>query len=302
MVPALVAPPPLVSVIIPCYNHGHFLAEAIESVLDQTWAPLEIIVVDDGSSDTTPRVAQRYPAVVYVWQTNQGLSAARNAGVERSCGDYLLFLDADDWLYPDAIDYNVRQLADHPQAAFVSGAHEKVDSGRQVLSEQKTPVIQEHYLRLLESNYIGMHATVLYRRFVFDTFRFDTSLKFCEDYDLYLNVARRYPVLHHTHPIAAYRIHGANMSGNVPGMLTGVLAVLGRQAKNLQTEPEREAYRRGRRNWRYYYATQMRDQLVANGFADEKSVRTARATLRRYHLTLYIRYWITRLLPPLKRL
>src|SRR5258708_4353339 len=98
---------PLVSIIIPCYNQSNYLSAAIESVLKQTYSTLEIIVVDDGSTDNTKQVAQGYDKVVYVYQNNQGLSASRNTGMRNCKGVYLLFLDADDWLYPDAIKINI---------------------------------------------------------------------------------------------------------------------------------------------------------------------------------------------------
>src|SRR5262245_20604446 len=94
---------PLVSVIIPCYNHAHYLGEAIESVLAQTVQDFEIIVVDDGSTDSTADVAARYPRVRYVRQNNQGLSAARNTGIKHGLGRFLVFLDADDLLLPGAL-------------------------------------------------------------------------------------------------------------------------------------------------------------------------------------------------------
>jgi glycosyltransferase involved in cell wall biosynthesis len=94
---------PLVSVVIPCYNQAHFLGEAIESVLAQTYRHYEIIVVDDGSPDTTSKVTSSYPAVRYLRQSNAGLSAARNAGMNVSRGQFLVFLDADDRLLEDAL-------------------------------------------------------------------------------------------------------------------------------------------------------------------------------------------------------
>src|SRR5688500_17070697 len=98
---------PLVSVIITCFNQGHFLAEAISSVLKQTHKPLEIIVVDDGSTDNTKAVALNFPEVYYIYQNNAGLSDARNTGIDNSRGEYLVFLDADDWLYQDGIRTNL---------------------------------------------------------------------------------------------------------------------------------------------------------------------------------------------------
>ena len=89
---------PLVSVIIPAYNRDRYLAEAIESVLAQTYPAIELIVVDDGSSDRTAEVAQRY-ALTYHFQPNGGISAARNAGIALATGEFLAFLDSDDiWM------------------------------------------------------------------------------------------------------------------------------------------------------------------------------------------------------------
>ncbi|GAB3031289.1 glycosyltransferase [Spirosoma pulveris] len=296
--------PPLVSIIIPCFNQGRFLAQAVESVLQQTWLRCEIIVVDDGSTDNTRQVATQFPQVQYVYQPNQGLSAARNTGLQRSQGEYLAFLDADDWFYPDGIEVNLRQLQQNSQAAFVSGAHDKVDSSGHLLAREQMPVGQGHYWRLLQSNYIGMHATVLYRRSLFDQFQFDPSLKACEDYDLYLRIARHHPVLHHTHPIAAYRIHGGNMSANAPLMLDRVLFVLARQVSALRSRQERKAYRRGVINWRDYYGTLVFESLLAQpaGAIPQQMKKPALNMLRKYNLSLYLSYWLLQRLPQSKRL
>ena len=91
--------------------------------------------------------------------------------------------------------------------------------------------------------------------------QFDTSLRACEDYDLYLKIARNHPVLHHTNLVAAYRIHGANMSGNVPMMLHHVLLVQNRQQPHLRTAEEQKAFRHGQAVWKNYYATQVQQSL-----------------------------------------
>src|ERR687890_1245755 len=100
----------LVSVVIPCYNQAHFLGEAIESVLAQSYKDFEIIVVDDGSPDNTSEVAARYPGVRCVRQENQGLAGARNTGIRESKGEYLVFLDADDRLLAEALEVGVKNL------------------------------------------------------------------------------------------------------------------------------------------------------------------------------------------------
>ena len=244
---------PLVSVIIPCYNQGGYLPDALASIWEQAYPAVEVIVVDDGSSDTTQEVAATYPAVKYIYQSNQGPSVARNTGVVHSSGLYVVFLDADDWLLPNALQTNVAYLLQHPDAAFVSGGHRKVYVATGAIAEQTQAVMDNHYFHLLHGNYIGMLATVMCQRWIFNLLAFDPELRGSEDYDLYLRIARRYPVVHHTHLIAAYRIHISNTSANAAMMLSSALAVLERQYKHLQNKAEQQAYVRGQTFWQDYY-------------------------------------------------
>ena len=247
---------PLISVIIPCFNQGRFLADAIASVQRQSYAHVETIIIDDGSSDDTEQVARSFVNVQYYRQANAGLSAARNAGIRRSKGSYLVFLDADDILYPHALEVNLGWLEKQPSWGFVSGAHDKVDEWLYPIEPQEEPAgpINDHYLALLGGNYIGMHAAVMYRRKVFETLEFDTTLRACEDYDLYFRITRHQPVGNHTVKVAAYRRHGDSMSANAVSMLSQVLKVHARQRNNLRTDEERRAWRRGISTWREYYA------------------------------------------------
>lgn len=262
---------PRISVIIPCYNHGQYLPNAINSILSQQYAATEIIVIDDGSTDNTAAVVQQYPEVKYVFQENKGLSAARNTGVRHSSGSILMFLDADDWFCQDAFNISLRWLAQNPGAAFVSGAHKKVSPAGDMLEHVAFEVPSNHYRHLLEGNYIGMHGTVMYRRWVFDHFSYDTSLRACEDYDLYLKVARRFPVVHHTEMIASYLIHGKNMSADTSFMLRHVMQVLDRQKALPLDEYERASLERGRRVWTQYYSSL--SQKKANAFKMRKQVK-----------------------------
>ena len=244
----------LVSVIIPCYNHGHYLPAAIESVLHQTHSPVEIIVVDDGSTDNTKQVAQGHAQVKYIRQKNKGLSASRNTGISNCSGDWIIFLDADDWLYPGAIATNLHYLLQNKQAAFVSGSYDTVNEAKNIIAECKVEINANHYQHLLHYNYVGMISTVLYPRWIFNEFLFDETLKACEDYDLYLKISRKYPVIHHTQKIAAYRKHSSNMSLDFNVMLSSALSVLLRQKNLLRNRAEAEAYKKGQLFWRKYYA------------------------------------------------
>jgi glycosyltransferase involved in cell wall biosynthesis/SAM-dependent methyltransferase len=265
---------PLVSVVIPCYNHGRYLHAAVASVKKQTYSNTEIIVVDDGSSDDTKIVAESLSGITYVYQENRGLSAARNTGIHNSTGEYFVFLDADDYLYPRAIEINLKFLLEDKTLAFVSGAHDKVDAKGNIIREDPHPVVtKDHYLHLLQGNYIGMHATVMYTRWVMKEFKFDTSLKACEDYDLYFRITRKYPVANHAEKIAAYRIHGTNMSGNIPFMFHMVMKVQNAQTEFLQNKEEKEAQQRGVKIWQDYYGHSLYSNL-SNKLYKEKIVPT----------------------------
>lgn len=246
---------PLVSIIIPCYNQAHYLTEAINSAINQTYKHIEVVVVDDGSTDNTKNVCDSFTGIIYVRVERVGLSAARNIGVQFSKGDYLVFLDADDYLYPGAVEVNLYFFNTYKQAAFVSGIFDKIDAAGNYLNithaEAKTDLI---YISLLQGNYIGMEATVMYRRGLFFYFCFDTQLLSCEDYDLNLRISRKLPAIHHQHKIAVYRMHASNMSNNNVLMLKTALSVLKKQEKFLLNNEEKNAHAKGIQNWIRYYS------------------------------------------------
>lgn len=263
-------------------------------------------MVDDGSTDDTAAVAARYPGVKYIWQRNQGLSAARNTGMRHSEGTFLVFLDADDRLLPRALEVGLLCLQARPQCAFASGHYRYVQADGSLLVEHpQNRVTEDHYLALLRGNYIGMHATVIYRRSVFDQVGgFDTTLRACEDYDLYLRIARQFPVFCHDEVVAEYRQHGANMSGNPNLMLDQVLHVLRAQRPHLKGDPARlYAYRRGVRAWQAYYGRAFFAQearLRAQG-EHQRGATTLLAAVRRvplyagYHAAKWVfdqGYWL----------
>ena len=251
---AAVGPDVLVSVVIPAYNHAVFLGRAIQSALDQTHRRVEVIVVDDGSTDGTAEVCLAYAGVRYVRVERVGPCAARNIGVQYSRGDYLVFLDADDLLYPNALELNLYYFGYDPRLAMVSGGHDRVDGeGHPLVAPPAIEKAGDNYIALLEGNYIGMEATVMYRRALFFRYSFDPSVVSCEDYDLNLRIARDHPVFGHTGKVAAYRIHGNNRSGDKALMRGAALEVLKKQATRIKSPEEQAAYEQGLRNWTAYY-------------------------------------------------
>lgn len=248
----------LVSVVIPCYNQGHYLKEAIDSALHQSYKNVEVVVVDDGSSDNTKHLCDEYGnKISYVRVERTGLSAARNIGVQFAHGSFIIFLDADDFLYEGAVELNLYFFSLNKKFAFVSGTYDKIDEQGNYMEAIVAPPNQnENYLRLLQGNYIAMEATVMYRRDLFFYFHFDTSLDSCEDYDLNLKISRHLPALHHEKKIAVYRMHSTNISKNTKKMLESALLVLKRQEKFLNNNKEKTAFQEGLKNWKNYYNIQ----------------------------------------------
>ena len=288
--------PPLISIIITCYNQGNYLPKAIESVLAQSYTIVEIILVDDGSTDNTKAVSEQYSCVKYIYQSNMGVSAARNTGIDHSSGDYILFLDADDWLLPNGLSANHKLLENHPKAAFVSGAFKifKVATGEKI--DMQVLVSEKHFNRLLEFNYISMIAAVLFRRWVFDEFRFDTSLKGCEDYDFYLKVARKYSVLHHGEFIAVYRFHDTNTSYNTVMMLAAAIQSLKNQEPDLENEDERNSFKRGIKNWKLHFSKMIYAKYQLSENKDNTNRKKEMQLLWINSKSLYFRFFLKKLL------
>ncbi len=250
--------PPTVAVVLTTFNDVRFLPEALESVMRQTRPPDEVIVVDDGSAEDPSDVVRLFPQVRLLRQANQGLSAARNSGLQACRTEYVTFLDADDVLLPCALDAGLSCFHDNPDSAFVYGAFRTMDEeGRAVGRFTHDPSGPDAYLRFLRGNLIGMHATVLYRRDVLVTVGgFDVARRRCEDYDVFLRITRSFPVAAHPTLVAHYRHHGGNMSHDLHQMLAEALHVLRRQAYFAALHPGGvEALRAGIRLWRSHYAS-----------------------------------------------
>lgn len=261
-----------VSVVITCYNQAHFLGEAVESVVAQTRTPSEVFVVDDGSSDDPSAVAARYPSVGFVRQDNRGVAAARNAGLGLCGGEYVVFLDGDDRLLPDALETGLRHLDTHPECAFVSGHFRAITSaGTPGRAWRQPHVTGEHYAELLRRVYIQTPATVMFRREVLRRVGgFDTSRLFlnCEDHELYLRIARSFPVCCHGRTVAEWREHATNTSADAAMMLRSALALYRAQWKYVEGE---ELYERAHRGGVRLLQAHFGRRLVAQIWAHTKA-------------------------------
>jgi amino acid adenylation domain-containing protein len=207
-----------VSVIIPAYNSARFLPEAIESVLRQTYSVFEIVVVDDGSTDETREICDRYPTVKYIYQTNQGIVGARNTGLHNSKGEYLIFFDSDDLLLPNAVEIGVNAFNVHPEVGFVFGNYilQSINPDGSYSTAEIYDNHQEiaNYENILAGKLKLQCACVLFRRAAVEAVGgFDQNAKAAEDYNLFLRVAREFPIYFHGQQVFEYRYNGGNISG-----------------------------------------------------------------------------------------
>jgi glycosyltransferase involved in cell wall biosynthesis len=242
----------LISVVIPCYRQAHFLAQAVESVLAQHYSPYEVIVIDDGSPDALEQVIGMFPMVHCHHQDNQGLAAARNRGLALSTGDYVVFLDADDRLLPNALADGQRAFRSHPDCAFVWGFNRLIDAeGLRLPSAERGFSGSATYAQLLRENVVGPPVGVMFQRAALvEAAGFETCVEAAEDYELYLRLARTYDSHGHGKLVAEYRVHDTNMSADPVRMLRGMLTTLDRQLPWVNNSELRRALARGRENAR----------------------------------------------------
>jgi len=201
---------PLVSVIIPTYNRAWTLEAAVDSVLAQEYPNVEILVVDDGSTDETPALLDRYGDTIRVLTIeNGGVSRARNHGIAASTGEFIAFLDSDDSWLPGKLTEQVGFFEKNPEALICQTEEIWIRNGKRVnpCKHHKKPSgdIFEASLHLC----LVSPSAVMMRRSLFDTVGlFDESLPACEDYDLWLRIACRYPV--YTTPSPLVVKHGGH--------------------------------------------------------------------------------------------
>jgi len=187
---------PKVSVIIPAYNRAYSLREAIDSVLSQSYNDLELIVVDDGSTDETQEIVSSYiPKLAYIYQERQGVSAARNKGIACAHGDYLAFLDSDDLWLKDKLNLQMKFMESRPEALICYTEEIWIRKGVRVNPMKKhrkySGMIFEHCLPLC---IVSPSSVLIAHSLLEKTGEFDEELEACEDYDLWLRISAQYPI------------------------------------------------------------------------------------------------------------
>jgi len=219
---------PLVSVIIPAYNAGAFIAETLESALGQTYGHREIIVVDDGSTDDTEKRIKPYLGRIrYIRQENAGTACARNAGLLAARGDYIAFLDADDLWLPEKLQIQLQVAARHPESRMivcdgvvfgdVRVATERLLKGPLAARLDREPsgeLIGNFYRDLIQRNAISCPAQTLVSRAVVERVGLVMEgIQPCEDWEYHLRVSRDGPIALHRHALVRYRRLQTSVSG-----------------------------------------------------------------------------------------
>jgi len=226
-----------VSVIIPCYNGGKFVAEAINSVIKQSLPPECIIVVNDGSVDDTESVVldlrdRSAIEIKYVKQENKGLSAARNAGLAVAKGDWVAFLDADDIWYENKLEEQLKVInaSNFAKLGLIYGRYTLINQRGEAISNlpivYPNPKNRGHmFRRLLAGNFIsGSGSAALVKKEIFGNIgSFDEGLGACEDWDMWLRIAQKYDVDYADADLVQIRLHEDNMQRDSSRMFANEL-------------------------------------------------------------------------------
>ncbi len=187
---------PIVSVIIPTYNREHVLERAIQSVLNQTYKNYELIIIDDGSTDDTSKILDKYDKDIrHYSMLHSGVSAARNFGIKKAYGDWIALLDSDDYWLPEKLEKQVKFVSRHPQFKVAQTDEKWIRKGKFVNPMKKH---QKHsgwiFEKCLPLCIVSPSAVMIHKE-IFDAVGlFDENLPVCEDYDLWLRISRNYQI------------------------------------------------------------------------------------------------------------
>lgn len=199
-----------VSVIVPVYNGEAFIADAISSILRQNYVPMEIIVVDDGSTDKTAAIVKNFPEITYIYQKNSGAPAARNRGLQIAKGNMIAFLDADDLWSDDKINLQLSLFRKEPSTEIVVGYTQRM----QLIKTMNG----KHYFRNYSDPVLGMDfIAALVRRSVFDKVGpIDETFLHCDDWDWFMRAKELgITMLVHREVVRYYRRHDNNITNEM---------------------------------------------------------------------------------------
>lgn len=235
------SPQPLISIVVPTYNCSRFVAQAVESALAQTYSPIEVIVVDDGSTDDTREKLEPFQSRIrYRYQTNGGVSTARNRGIKEARGELIAFLDADDVWLPEKLMKQWESLQAQPECPLIHTDiyHLQEPAGERIRAQdQRERLVGSCYLQLFWRNAITTSSVLVRRSCLEEVGLFDEEIRGAstEDKDLWLRIARSHPFAYIGEPLVVYRLHETNGTGQQCKMAEDEHFVL---AKALKSDPD----------------------------------------------------------------
>jgi teichuronic acid biosynthesis glycosyltransferase TuaG len=218
-----------VSVIIPTYQSAHYIRDAIDSALSQTYKNTEIIVVDDGSTDDTEDILKTYEGKIKVIkQKNSGPSKARNAGILSSSGEYIALLDSDDIWLPNKLEKQMIVFREDPSIGLVysdSYIFSDVETWNKTLFQLGKPYEGSIHRQLFIKNFIPDLTVMIRRSFLLKAGLFNPAIVFGEDYALWLKVSKETRVGFVNEPLAKYRVHSSQLSSKEEQMVTSLILI-----------------------------------------------------------------------------
>jgi glycosyltransferase involved in cell wall biosynthesis len=253
-----------VSVIIPTYNCGEYIVEAIDSILNQTYKNYEIIVVDDGSTDETKKRLEKYnnKEITYIYQENKGISVARNRGIKASTGELIAFLDADDMWLPEKLERQINIFKNFPQTGLLGCGYYRIDKTGERIEESSAGnyADKESLLNdLMVRNVIaGSGSGVLIKKECLDRVGlFDESFRSIEDRDMWFRIVKIYESRFVNEHLVIIRTRNHSLSKNVKMMKCN-------QKKFIQKHLKRESLARKNKSYSYVYLDAAREYYGAH--------------------------------------
>lgn len=249
---------PLVSIIMPAFNHELYVGEALQSIGNQTYHNTELIVIDDGSTDRTAEIIRAYIEknggrnIRFISKPNEGVCRTLNAGLAMATGDYIAFIASDDVWLPERLARQLEFMENNREIGMVFADVWFLDGTRRTnsrWSDYKPALrglftngiaVDNLYTRLLTQPLVPALTVLIRRRVLLDVGFFDESLIY-EDHDLWLRIAMKYPLGYIDSPLACYRLHAANVSNNAVFMLKGMWQTV---RKHLKVGPLKNSRRR----------------------------------------------------------
>ncbi|MAK48882.1 glycosyltransferase [Marinobacter sp. UBA2498] len=260
---------PLVSVITPTFNRSDFLPESIDSVLAQTYQNFQLIIVDDGSTDSTREVVEPYltdQRIKYFYQSNQGQSVARNKGISESSGEFICFLDSDNAWLPNKLDRSLLEFSRFPQSDIVYGDG--------ILIDEKSAEIGKNTMKrysgrithhLLKDNFVSMNTTMTRRKCFDELGSFNESDRVAEDYELWLRFSTRFEFRYIPEFLSYYRVMENQISSDKKKRFSSNERLL---LKFLEQYPDAVTSRQRRQGLSHFYIRKARYEISIKSFRD----------------------------------